>query len=70
MEYTFAYHKCQSCTERINCDRCAEKLTEELLLEPDILSTEIQMGTKHLKITSALDIEPLEAVLEEHGIFV
>lgn len=70
MEFGFTYHKCQACTERINCDRCAESLTEELLLEPEIQSVEFQMGAKRLKIFSSLDVEPLEAVLEEHGLFV
>ncbi len=65
-----SYYKCQTCGEKIHCDSCAKILKQSLLRNPEIESAEVNIPKKLLELESGFDMEILEEILEDEGIFL
>lgn len=66
--YDFSYLSCQSCTAKIHCSDCAEKLRERL--ERTLKSVQIDMpnGTIHIEAGNLPESDLLD-LLEDAGVF-
>ena len=65
-----SYLACQTCHAKIHCDECEKRLEEALMRMQGVNGASIQMGTKQALIDGPIDIDTLEEVLEDLGIFI
>ena len=53
-EYPFSYFKCQACTSKVNCEKCAADIREDLLATGLVTSVSLDMNLKVM----TLDLDP------------
>ena len=69
-EFNITYLSCQSCTAKIHCDDCADKLRERLEHERGISAVEMDIPKRSLYLCAdGWDEDDLLDILEEAGIF-
>ncbi|MGN1249059.1 MAG: hypothetical protein ACI4XW_03195 [Candidatus Spyradocola sp.] len=68
--FSFTYPACQSCAQRVNCDRCEALLRQRLLALPGITAAELFMAQKWLAVVSSLEEDALLDALEDLGLFL
>lgn len=73
MVYSFQYTflECQSCTAKIHCEECAQKVTDTLEKQADLCILSLDMKKKELSVeTERMEEDDVIDILEDAGIFV
>ncbi len=64
------YMKCQSCAAKVNCHECDAYLKDDLGREKTIDAVEVNMKQKLVSLDTELDMDDIEEVLEDRGLFI
>lgn len=67
---TITRTKCTFCTAKNHCAACGEELAAALIEKPGVLSAEVDIPEKTLRIEHSLDRDILEDVLDGMGLLV
>lgn len=69
-DFSVSYMDCQKCGERVNCDKCENKLTDKLLGMAEFDQVELNIANKRITGVAAVeDEDDILDALEEVGLF-
>ena len=69
MDMRITYYRCQTCKEQVHCNGCEKLLVKQLSEEPEIQNVQVNMTAKTLSLDTTLDVDTLEEVLEDVGLY-
>ena len=67
---TISYMNCGFCTAKNHCAACGEELSAALTEKPGVLSAEVDIPEKILRIEHSMDRDMLEDMLDGMGLMV
>lgn len=67
---TITRTKCSFCTAKNHCAACGEELSAALTEKPGVLSAEVDIPEKILRIEHSMDRDMLEDMLDGMGLMV
>ena len=70
MESHITYYRCQTCKEQVHCEGCEKLLVKQLREEPEIQNVQVNMTAKKISLETALNLDELEEVLEDVGLYL
>lgn len=69
--YTYTFMECQTCTAKIHCEVCAERIVEAVKRQEDLRILSLDEKQKELSVeTAGMDEDHIVDILEDAGIFV
>lgn len=69
-QYLFTYLPCQTCSAKIHCDQCSERIAASLMQFEGIRHAEVDTAKKQLAVSGTFDTFGLEEYMEELGVFI
>ena len=69
MDMRITYYRCQTCKEQVHCNGSEKLLFKQLSEEPEIQNVQVNMTAKTLSLDTTLDVDTLEEVLEDVGLY-
>ena len=71
LEYSFTYLSCQSCTAKVHCEECQNKIAERLAELAGVRRAEVNIPLRHIAIEEdGADPDEIDGEMDAFGVFL
>ena len=70
-DYTFSYFECQTCSSKVNCEKCGDDVYQGLMQSGLVSAASVDMNNKVISVETDPDAEDdVIDYLEGAGVFI